>query len=225
MTTPTPFPLAPKAPAATARKGDRTAAAILAAAEDLFAEKGFEGTTLRDVATRVGIRIPSLYNHFENKEALYGAVLERGLSPILEMLSTLVAKSEVADDTDEPDPRAIIEWIVAVLDARPQLPRLLLRETLAGGNRLTPELRDWIAPIFERAGEAAARGVEEARFEADQVTHLVLAIYHVVVGYYAIAPFYKQLGGHDLLSEEARERQTRFVSDLVENLFSPDTKR
>ena len=32
MTTPTPFPLAPKAPAATPRKGDRTAAAILAAA-------------------------------------------------------------------------------------------------------------------------------------------------------------------------------------------------
>lgn len=222
MTTPTPFPLAPKAPAATARKGDRTAAAILAAAEDLFAEKGFEGTTLRDVATRVGIRIPSLYNHFENKEALYGAVLERGLSPILEMLSTLVAKSEVADDTDEPDPRAIIEWIVAVLDARPQLPRLLLRETLAGGNRLTPELRDWIAPIFERAGEAASRGAATTRWQPEQIPQLVLAIYHVVIGYYAIAPFYKQLSGQDLLAEDAHSQQTRFLSDFVETLFSPD---
>ncbi len=42
------------------RKGDRTAQQILDAAEDLFAERGFAGTTLRDVATRVGILIPSL---------------------------------------------------------------------------------------------------------------------------------------------------------------------
>lgn len=225
MSSPTPFPLAPEASAAAPRKGDRTAAAILAAAEDLFAEKGFEGTTLRDVADRVGIRIPSLYNHFENKEALYGAVLERGLSPILEMLSTLVAQNESSEEPQQPDPRAITEWVVAVLDSRPHLPGLLLRETLAGGNRLTPALRDWIAPIFERAGEAASRGAAATRWQPDQIPQLVLAIYHVVIGYYAIAPFYKQLSGTDLLAEDARLQQTRFLSDLVETLFSPDPNR
>ena len=46
-------------------------------AEDLFAEKGFSATSLGEVADRVGIRSPSLYNHFRNKEALYTAVLER----------------------------------------------------------------------------------------------------------------------------------------------------
>ena len=50
---------------------------ILDAAEDLFAEKGYSATSLGDVADRVGIRSPSLYNHFKNKEALYEAVLER----------------------------------------------------------------------------------------------------------------------------------------------------
>ncbi len=196
---------------ASPRKGDRTAAAILAAAEDLFAEKGFEGTTLRDVADRVGIRIPSLYNHFASKEALYGAVLERGLSPILEMLSKLI------------EPRAVVEWIVAVLDAQPHLPLLLLRETLSGGQRLTPELRDWIAPIFERAGEAAAGGAPPTRWSSEQIPQLVLAIYHVVIGYYAIAPFYKQLNGQDLLAEQARARQTALLVELVETLFSPDS--
>ena len=203
----------------SARKGDRTAAAILAAAEDLFAEKGFEGTTLRDVADRVGIRIPSLYNHFASKEALYGAVLERGLSPILEMLSTLVEQSN--RDADGIEPQAVIEWIVGVLDAQPHLPLLLLRETLSGGHRLTPELRDWIAPIFERAAEAAAGGAPPTRWSSEQIPQLVLAIYHVVIGYYAIAPFYKQLNGQDLLAEKARSRQTAFLVELVETLFSP----
>ena len=48
-----------------------TAERILDAAEDLFAEKGYRATSLGDVADRVGIRSPSLYNHFRNKEALY----------------------------------------------------------------------------------------------------------------------------------------------------------
>ena len=63
------------------RKGEETAARILDAAEALFAERGYAGTTLRDVAAAVGIRNPSLYNHFPNKESLYAAVLERGIGP------------------------------------------------------------------------------------------------------------------------------------------------
>ena len=48
-----------------------TAERILDAAEDLFAQKGYSATSLGDVADRVGIRSPSLYNHFRNKEARY----------------------------------------------------------------------------------------------------------------------------------------------------------
>ena len=67
------------------RGGDVTAARILDAAEELFAERGYAGTTLRDVAGRVGVRNPSIYNHFAGKEALYQAVLERVVGPVLEL--------------------------------------------------------------------------------------------------------------------------------------------
>ena len=67
-------------PAKLAAQGPTTADRILNAAEDLFAEKGYSATSLGDVADRVGIRSPSLYNHFKNKEALYEAVLERLLA-------------------------------------------------------------------------------------------------------------------------------------------------
>ncbi len=55
--------------------GQRTRQAILDAALDLFAEKGFFGTSLRDVATAVGVRESALYNYFPGKDALFDALL------------------------------------------------------------------------------------------------------------------------------------------------------
>ncbi len=45
-------------------------------------------------------------------------------------------------------------------------------------------------------------------------------MYHVVVGYFTIAPLYRDLNGQDLLTQEALAKQTRFLTDLVANLFS-----
>ncbi len=55
--------------------GQRTRQAILDAALDLFADKGFFGTSLRDVASAVGVRESALYNYFKSKEALFEALL------------------------------------------------------------------------------------------------------------------------------------------------------
>lgn len=55
--------------------GQRTRQAILDAALELFAEKGYFGTSLRDVARAVGVRESALYNYFDGKDALFDALL------------------------------------------------------------------------------------------------------------------------------------------------------
>lgn len=50
---------------------------ILDAAQDLIQTRSFHGFSFQDLADRVGIRKPSLYHHFDSKEALAVAVLER----------------------------------------------------------------------------------------------------------------------------------------------------
>jgi AcrR family transcriptional regulator len=72
--------------------GQRTRQAILDAALDLFADKGYFGTSLRDVATKVGVRESALYNYFPGKDALFEALL-----------------------TAHRDSKA--EWLVPILDA------------------------------------------------------------------------------------------------------------
>ena len=56
--------------------GERTRQAILDAGLQTFAEKGYFGSSLRDIATLVGVRESALYNYFSSKEALFHAILD-----------------------------------------------------------------------------------------------------------------------------------------------------
>jgi AcrR family transcriptional regulator len=206
-------------PTARRRKGKRTAERILDAAEALFAERGYAGATLRDVASRVGIRTPSLYNHFPNKESLYAAVLERGIRPVLDVLAEVVE----ARDRGDRDVRQVVARTMTLVGRRPDLPRLIQHETLSGGRHLTPMLREWIERTFARAYQMVETSSAAGRWEPDQLPLLVLAMYHVFVGYFAIAPVYRDLGGEDLLSEQSLDRQTRFFGDLVAALFEEES--
>jgi len=198
------------------RRGEHTRDRILDAAEALFADRGFEGAALRDVAARVGIRTPSLYNHFPSKEALYAAVLERVVEPVLALLAEIVQSSPA----ERPDSRRVVGAVMELLAQRPDLPRLVVREALAGGEHLRPLLQKVVGPVLVRAQEAvrATRGAE--RWGREGVPLLVLAAYHMVVGHFAIAPFYRELSGQDLLEPAALERQTRFLADVLELLLS-----
>lgn len=57
------------------RDGQQTRQALLDAALGLFAEKGYFGTSLRDIARLVGVRESALYNYFPSKESLFEAVV------------------------------------------------------------------------------------------------------------------------------------------------------
>jgi AcrR family transcriptional regulator len=213
--------LPPQRPSEPQTKGERTAERVLDAAEPLFAEHGYAGTSLRDIADAVGIRIPSLYNHFDSKERLYAAVLDRGLAPVLAMLDAAVA----AAPTARLEPAQLIDAVMAVIARHPHLPRLLAQETLSGGRRLTPVLRDRIAPIFEKAHETVRASDLAGDWSDDEIPLLVLALYHIVVGFHTVAPLYRMTVGEDLLADDVRERQAHFLARLADRLLPSASSR
>src|SRR5689334_22852873 len=83
--------------------GQRTRQAILDAALELFADRGYFGTSLRDVAGAVGVRESALYNYFKNKEALFDALISVHESNKTERLAAF------ADDGPIADGRALLE--------------------------------------------------------------------------------------------------------------------
>jgi AcrR family transcriptional regulator len=60
------------------RRADATRAAVLDAARELCAERGLAGWSMRDLATRVGLKAPTLYAYFANKHAIYDALFRQG---------------------------------------------------------------------------------------------------------------------------------------------------
>jgi AcrR family transcriptional regulator len=73
--------------------GQRTRQAILDATLRLFADKGFFGTSLRDIGTAVGIRESALYNYFPSKEALFDALIAAEQEFRAASASTVLAES------------------------------------------------------------------------------------------------------------------------------------
>lgn len=112
---------------ATARKArtGKTRNAILEAAEELFAERGFEATRLEDIAARVGIRRASIVYYFRDKRELYGAVIESVLLGLRDAIERAIAGDLPPADRIE---AAITAWVDYV-GARPTTAQFILRES------------------------------------------------------------------------------------------------
>lgn len=60
--------------------------AVLEASCDLFAERGYRSTSMKDIAERLGVRAPSLYNHVRSKQEVLFAIMERAMDRALAAL-------------------------------------------------------------------------------------------------------------------------------------------
>jgi TetR/AcrR family transcriptional regulator len=199
--------------AVTADQIPSTADRILDAAEDLFAEKGYSATSLGEVADHVGIRSPSLYNHFKNKEALYRAVLER-------LLTDFSAPMEELDRGPVTYER-VFEWLEAMVrqhHANPNLARLLQHAALSGGPHTNELIDRLFRPMFQSG--AKIEGDEISVFgDAGLQPWAVMAFNNLVMSYVTMAPMYRDLLGQDPFSDSALDRQLNLIKSLLRAVF------
>jgi AcrR family transcriptional regulator len=134
---------------------------LLQAALALFAEHGYEGTSVRDISRSVGLSESVLYAHFTSKRAIFDAVFAR-LGP----LSAAQALSDLEGaDTDPPAflraliAREMTEWSSP---AARQLVSLMSHDNLLH----TPELRDGIAASLGMLARLFARWIADGRMDA-----------------------------------------------------------
>jgi AcrR family transcriptional regulator len=199
--------------AASTDQTQTTSERILDAAEDLFAAKGFSATSLGDVADRVGIRSPSLYNHFRNKEALYEAVWER----LLVVFSAPLEELSAGPVTYE----GVFNWLEIIVrqhHANPNLARLLQHAALSGGPHTNQLIDRLFRPMFQPG--ATIEGDEIVLLEDAGLQPLaVMAFNNLIMSYVTMAPMYGDLLGQDPFSESALENQLKLIKTLLRAVF------
>jgi TetR/AcrR family transcriptional regulator len=143
---------------------------VLAAAEQHFADKGYEACRLEDVAAAVGIRRASLVYHFRDKRTLYETVVERLAGDLLE-------RYRDALEADEPVAERLVRLVrvwVEYVTVRPAFLRIFLRE-LAGGRADRPFLRRSRA-IQRRIADLIRQGQDEGTLLPGDPFHMMNAV-------------------------------------------------
>ncbi len=145
---------------------------ILDAASAVFAEHGFAGARVDEIARRAGVNKAMLYYHVGNKQALYTAVLSRNFDRMEKSLGSVVDLGGSPREKVE----ALIQEIARVLRELPDHPRIVLRELASAGSNLQPEVIERMVGLLGTVRALLGDGVQSGEFRAtDPVrTHLTV---------------------------------------------------
>ncbi|WP_436794698.1 TetR/AcrR family transcriptional regulator [Actinospongicola halichondriae] len=137
---------------------DKTKAALLDAALSAFAERGFEGASIREITGDVGVGHNLVRHYFGSKEDLWRAAIRHGLEPAAQ---NIVEMFDVGSAPPlRPTLRAGLELLMVEAAANPDAFRLFLAEALRGGPRFEQLYDDILEPISQAIFSYAA-GTDE----------------------------------------------------------------
>ena len=109
------------------RRKDARPEELVAAALEVFVERGYEGTTLADVARRAGVTKGTIYLYFENKEALFKAVVRETIVPVIAQGEAL-ARSFTGSARDLLEQLVREYWRLVGETALAGIPKLMMAE-------------------------------------------------------------------------------------------------
>lgn len=185
---------------------DDTREKLLAAARSQFAERGFYGASIAQIAGEVGLTKQALLYHFKRKEDLYSEVLKRISVMLMEAVRSEVDESGSAEEIFE----GMILGIYRAARAQPLDARILLREALDNQRREAPEDEWYFKPFLEHvlARLDAVDGMADLPF-ADRyarVWFLTTSIEYSVVSGETLSRFYGE--------DEAAAIETAYLEEL-----------
>src|SRR6478672_1235452 len=101
---------------------------LLEVGRKLFADKGFEGTSVEEIAAKAGVSKPVVYEHFGGKEGLYAVVVDREIRTLLDGINVALRVETTSRGLLEAAALALLDYIEGSTDGF----RILVRDSPAG---------------------------------------------------------------------------------------------
>jgi AcrR family transcriptional regulator len=154
------------------RSSAATREALIDAATELFAERGFEGTRVDQIAQSAGVNKAMISYHFGGKKCLYNEILAATLNEAHDRFHEIRYSEAPADER-------LRDFIFAFADlaaTQPALPVMVIREVLSGGLHIDEDLLPRFLELFKLVQGIIDQGVREGTFTNvnSYVTHLSL---------------------------------------------------
>ncbi len=126
---------------------------LLGIARAVFAEKGYEATSIEEIADRAGVTRPVVYEHFGGKEGIHAVVVDREVMRLSELIAEPLREARSNRRAAEWAATAFLTFIEEESDGF----RILIRDTPAGGGR---SLASVLSDVAARTEELLARAFE-----------------------------------------------------------------
>jgi TetR/AcrR family transcriptional regulator len=192
-------------------KRDKVETAILQAATRLFAECGFEGTTIAAVAQAAGISKQNLLYYFPTKPSLYQRVLD-------DVLDDWLARMEhLAGSAGEPNEvlRAYVRAKLRFSREQPWASRVYAMEVIGGAKFYGEQIRARVVPLLRRDIAVFERWMADGRIARVNATHLLFALWAMTQSYADFAAQMALVLGRPELTGTDFEDAEQLVGELV----------
>jgi len=201
---------------------EESRAAILKAAAREFAEHGIAGARTDTIAREAHVNKALLYYYFEDKDTLYGAVLDNAFSGLKDTVFQVL-------DSALPPREKIMAYAGAYFDfiASNQLyPRLMQREMMRAregeSQHIDKLAKTYIRPIFIRVNQVLQEGIAQGEFRPLKTEHFVPSMVAMIVFYFSSAPMMQKIIGFNPLSpQRIAERRAAVLDFISAALFAP----
>ena len=188
-------------------------ARIAAAAEELFAERGFDGAAIRDIARKAGVNGAMIHYYFRNKEGLYHNLLEGAASRVRSLLIETTGRS----GSTKKRLASFVEAYAAYILSQPNIARILYREMLTGAKHIKQIAQQYAACNYSMLKRLITDGVERGELRDVDAELTPISLMGMVVIFQFLRPIISVALGKTQYDRAFVDRVAAHTIDLFLN--------
>jgi len=188
-------------------------AKIVAAAEPLFAEHGFAGVGIREIAAAARVNGAMIHYYFGNKEGLYFAVLDNAAATVRKLIAEATGSEASATERLTRFVSAYAGYIMS----HPNLAKILSREMLTGGKQLMKLAQKYAMTNYGMLREAMADGMRRGELREMDIDLAPISLMGMILVFQFMKPFIALGLGGIQYDEKFIKRLSTHTIDLFLN--------